>query len=116
MAVVLLLGAILTGRFLPVDALWFVPLLLVMVRPLSVLMGIAGSHTPRVQRSQTAWFDIRGIGSVYRLTYAVEHGLPADLPQRLTGLALATVTVPILAHGISVRLLIQCYSRATPQG
>ncbi|MDQ3700316.1 MAG: cation:proton antiporter [Chloroflexota bacterium] len=114
-AVVLLLGGMLSGRFLPGEALWFVPLLLLVIRPVSVLVGLAGSRTPRVPQSLIAWFGIRGIGSVYYLMYAIEHGLPEDLAQRLVGLTLATVTVSILVHGISVTPLMQRYSRSAAQ-
>ncbi len=115
-AVVVLLGGMLTGRYLPGDALWFVPLLLLVIRPLSVLLGLAGSRTPRLQQSLVAWFGIRGIGSVYYLTYAIGHGLSEDLAHRLVGLTLATVTASILVHGISVTPLMRRYSGLAPQG
>ena len=115
-AVVLLLGGMLTGRTLPSDALWFVPVLLLVIRPLSVLIGLAGSRTPQVQRSLIAWFGIRGIGSVYYVSYAIEHGLSEDLAHRLMGLTLATVTVSIMVHGISVTPLMHRYSRSIGQG
>ena len=111
-AIVVLLGGIVPGHYFSGDALWFAPLLLLVIRPLSVLVCLAGSHTPGVQQSLVAWFGIRGIGSVYYLTYAIEHGLPEDLAQRLVGLTLVTVTVSILVHGISVTPLMRCYSRA----
>jgi NhaP-type Na+/H+ or K+/H+ antiporter len=58
-----------------------------------------------------AWFGIRGVGSVYYLMYAIQHGLPAPLPREMTALVLATVAVSIVAHGISVTPLMRLYAR-----
>ncbi len=110
--VVVLVGGMLSLRDLPPAALWFVPLLFLAIRPAAVVVGLLGSATSWGQRGLISWFGIRGIGSVYYLMYAIEHGLPEDLAQRLVGLTLATVTVSILVHGISVTPLMQRYSRS----
>jgi NhaP-type Na+/H+ or K+/H+ antiporter len=60
-----------------------------------------------------AWFGIRGIGSVYYLTFAMQHGLPEELSRPLAQLVLATVAVSAVAHGISVTPLMGLYSRRT---
>jgi NhaP-type Na+/H+ or K+/H+ antiporter len=94
---------------LPVEAFWFIPLLLLVVRPLAVWLGCLGTRTPGVQRGLMAWFGIRGIGSVYYLMYAVQHGLPSDLAVKLIALTLATVAVSVVVHGISVTPLMTYY-------
>jgi sodium/hydrogen antiporter len=100
--VVLLIGGMLSWRFLPPEALWFIPLLFLVVRPLAVLTGLAGARLPRFEKRMIAWFGIRGIGSLYYLTYAIEHGLDPALAETLVGLTLTTITASILIHGISV--------------
>lgn len=105
--VVLLLGGMLSWRFLPKEALWFVPVLFLVVRPLAVLTGLAGARLPRLDKRMIAWFGIRGIGSIYYLMYAIEHGLDANLAELLTGLTLTTVAASILIHGISVTPLMK---------
>lgn len=92
-------------------AWWFVPLVLLLVRPVSVLLGLAGSRTSPTQRRLMAWFGIRGIGSIYYLTYAMNHGLPADLARTLAGLTLAVVVASVLVHGVSVTPLMARYRR-----
>lgn len=109
--VVLLVGGMLSFRYLPADALWFIPLLFLGVRPVAVAVGLAGSGLPRRERGMIAWFGIRGIGSIYYLMYAIEHGLPADLAERLTGLTLTAVAASILVHGISVTPLMKLYEK-----
>ena len=109
LGVVVLLGAMLARTALPGDALWFVPLLLLGIRPVATGLGLLGSPTSRVQRRLIAWFGIRGIGSLYYLCYALHHGLPAELAPRLTALTLAVVAVSIVVHGLSVTPLMTFY-------
>lgn len=109
--VVLLVGGMLSWRFLPPAALWFIPVLFLVVRPLAVLTGLAGARLPRLEKGMLAWFGIRGIGSIYYLMYAIEHGLEPSLAEPLVGLTLATVTASILIHGISVTPLMRIHEK-----
>jgi len=94
------------------QAWWFVPLVLLLVRPLSVMIGLAGSHlTSPLQRRLIAWFGIRGIGSLYYLSYALNHGLPPAHAQTLVALTVAVVVSSIVVHGISVTPLMARYRR-----
>jgi NhaP-type Na+/H+ or K+/H+ antiporter len=111
-AVVLLIGGMLSFRYLTPDALWFVPLLFLVIRPLAVALGAPMRGAPRIQRGLTMWFGIRGVGSIYYLMYAIEHGVPEPIAQRLTALTLTTVACSIIVHGISVAPLMRRYVRA----
>ena len=53
------------------------PCCCIVIRPLSVAIGLVGSKTSRSQRALIGWFGIRGIGSLYYLAYAMSHGLRA---------------------------------------
>ena len=110
-AVVVTIGALLWAVPWEADALWFVPLLLIVIRPLSVAIGLFGTRTGGTRRWLIGWFGIRGIGSLYYLMYAVNHGLPPPLADRLTGLALAAVVASIVVHGVSVTPLMAVYER-----
>jgi NhaP-type Na+/H+ or K+/H+ antiporter len=110
LGVVVLLGAMLSRHYLLGDALWFVPLLVLVVRPVATELGLLGSRTSPVQRRLIGWFGMRGIGSLYYLFYALHHGLPPDLAHRLTSLTLAVVTASIVLHGLSVTPLMNLYS------
>ena len=68
---------------------------------------------PPIQRGLTMWFGIRGIGSIYYLMYAIEHGIPEPIAERLTALTLTTVACSIVVHGISVAPLMRRYIRST---
>lgn len=47
---------------------------LLIVRPIAGWLGMIGSDTPKPERSVIAFFGIRGLGSVYYLAYALNHG------------------------------------------
>ena len=112
-AVVLLLGGMLSPRYFSIEALWFVPLLLLVIRPVTVWLGLLGSPTSSLQRSLIAWFGIRGIAAIYYMMYAIHQGLPRSLAEPLTALTLTTVTVSIIVHGISVSPLMHFYGKQT---
>jgi NhaP-type Na+/H+ or K+/H+ antiporter len=113
-AVVLLVGGMISLRGLPPESWWFVPLMFLVIRPVAVLLGLLGARVNRQQRGLMAWFGIRGIGSLYYLAYAIAHGVPDELASRLSGLTLAVIATSIVVHGISVTPLMNFYAR--PRG
>lgn len=109
--VVLAVGALLaTVEFKP-EALWFVPLLFLVIRPVSVYAGLAGEAIQPRQRRLMGWFGIRGIGSIYYLMYAISHGLDGDQARTLVSLTIAVVVASVVAHGVSVTPLMNRYER-----
>lgn len=106
---VVLLGLMLASVPWVPAALWFVPLALLVVRPVAVQLGLAGSRTSHSQRRLIGWFGIRGIGSLYYLNYALSHGLPAAHAPGVVGLTVAVVVSSIVVHGVSVTPLMARY-------
>lgn len=82
-------------------------------RPVGVWLVSFGSGAPMSNRWMTAWFGIRGIGSLYYLMYAIEHGLPEELGLQLVQLVLIVVTLSILFHGVSVKPMMAWYTRTS---
>jgi sodium/hydrogen antiporter len=111
LAVVLVVGAMLSFAYLPASAFGFLALLFLAIRPVSVWLGLLGAPVSRDQRIMIAWFGIRGIGSVYYLMYAIHHGLSHALAQQIMAITLAAVTASIVLHGISVGPMMQLYRR-----
>jgi NhaP-type Na+/H+ or K+/H+ antiporter len=110
-AMVLAVGAMFSYAVIPPSALWFVPLLLLVIRPVSILIAGAPALSSRVQLPLIAWFGIRGIGSVYYLLYAVNRGLPDAVAPTVIGLTLVTVVTSIVVHGVSIPPLMSRYRR-----
>jgi NhaP-type Na+/H+ or K+/H+ antiporter len=79
--------------------------LFAVARPLSVLVGLLGSGNSWRISGLAGWFGVRGIGSLYYLMYAIEHGLPEEIALELIHMTLIVVTLSILVHGISVKPL-----------
>ncbi len=79
--------------------------LFAVARPVSVYLGLAGAGVRGRVKGIAAWFGVRGIGSVYYLMFAVNHGLPAVLASTLIDITLVTIMLSILVHGTSVKPL-----------
>ena len=110
-AVVVLTGALVHLAEFTVASGLFVGALFLVVRPVAVAVGLLGSATSGVQRGLTAWFGVRGIGSLYYLFYAVAHGAGGAETPRLLGLVLAVVAASTVVHGISVTPVMGWYRR-----
>jgi NhaP-type Na+/H+ or K+/H+ antiporter len=79
--------------------------LFVVARPVSVLASLLGTRTSWPIRGMVGWFGVRGIGSLYYLMYAIQHGLSEEMALELIQLTLITVSLSILVHGTSVKPL-----------
>jgi NhaP-type Na+/H+ or K+/H+ antiporter len=109
LGLVLMLGAMLTYAA-PLPALWwFVPLLLLVLRPLSVLAALPGERLSRPQQTMIAWFGIRGIGSLFYLLFSLNHALPPRVAGVLVSLTLWTVATSIIVHGLTAQPLMARY-------
>ncbi|MEG2964710.1 MAG: sodium:proton antiporter, partial [Janthinobacterium sp.] len=62
-------------------------------------------------RGLAAWFGVRGIGSLYYLSYAIAHGLPRGLARELADITIVVVMLSIIAHGLTVTPLLRRYWR-----
>ena len=109
--IVMVLGGMLFYSHLPDNAVWLSLLLFLVVRPVAVWLGLLGATVSRDQRILISWFGIRGIGSIYYLMYAINHGLPAALAAQITALTLTLVAVSIVLHGMSVTPLMNLYAQ-----
>jgi sodium/hydrogen antiporter len=112
-ALVLLVGAVLMVAGLNYAALWFGPLLFLVIRPIAALPLLLVGQFTRFEFSAISWFGIRGIGSIYYLMFAIDEGLPAELAVPFTSLTLSIVALSILVHGISVTPFFNYYGRLT---
>ncbi len=108
--VILLGGMLIVPGWL--NALWFVPLLLCVIRPIAVYVGTVRGRATTLQRGLIGWFGIRGIGSIYYLGFAIAHGVDDTTASRLTALTFVVVAASIVVHGISVTPLMNRYGKA----
>lgn len=111
LVLVLLVGGMLFLTSWTWQAVGLAMFLFLIARPVSVLVGLLGTGTAWRIRSMTAWFGVRGIGSLYYLMFAIQHGLPEPLAVKLIELTLIVITLSILVHGISVKPLMAYFWR-----
>ncbi|MBK7280277.1 cation:proton antiporter [Candidatus Aalborgicola defluviihabitans] len=106
LTLVLMLGGTLFINSWSWEAVGLALFVFLVARPVSVLVGLWGTGTARPMRLLTGWFGVRGIGSLYYLMYAIEHGLPEALSLKLIQLTIIVVTLSIFLHGTSVKPLL----------
>jgi sodium/hydrogen antiporter len=78
--------------------------LFVAIRPLSAALFLMKTPTRISQRCLMGWFGIRGIGSLYYLSYALNHGLAAGTSP-IVGITLSVVALSVVVHGLTSPLL-----------
>ncbi|MDN3522601.1 cation:proton antiporter [Halomonas ramblicola] len=109
---VLLIGGSLFWDSWSWRAVGFAAFVFFVARPVSVHLGVLGSRAPMRMRHLMGWFGVRGIGSLYYLMYAIQHGLPEEVALELIHLILVVVALSILVHGVSVKPTIARYWRS----
>lgn len=119
---ILILGSLL--RIEPIllhgpSALLIIGLLFFVIRPVGTWLstwGMGRVKNPdlrlhKVSRLLLGWFGIRGVGSLYYLSYALSHGAPAAVASPLIWITYLTVVLSVVLHGISATPLMAWYER-----
>lgn len=101
MALVMLVGAMLPYAPMTAAVSWFVPLLLLVLRPLSVLPCYIGERVGAAHVGLASWFGIRGIGSLFYLLFVLRAGVPPATADILMSLTLWTIAASIVLHGLT---------------
>lgn len=86
-------------------------LLFLVVRPLGVWLSMLGSRLPSSTLWLMSWFGIRGVGSLYYLTYAMGEGLKGETAEQIAWITLTTIVFSVIVHGISATPLMKWYER-----
>ena len=89
--------------------------LLLFIRPVGLWLATLGSDLPKKTRSLMGWFGIRGLGSMYYLTYALGEGVNGDVAEQLSWIVYTVVVLSIISHGISAAPLMAWYESVKPK-
>lgn len=81
-----------------------------LVRPISGLIAFTGSDLPKHKKWVVSFFGIRGIGSMYYLSYGIYM---ADFPQsdELWAITIFIVAVSVFVHGISAKPVMERFAK-----
>jgi NhaP-type Na+/H+ or K+/H+ antiporter len=111
---ILLLGSILRLPQLQQFAgqgLLVATLLIFLIRPIGAWISTIGGNYPQITRWLFGWFGIRGVGSLYYLSYAFGEGLKDNLGEQIAWITYITVVISVIIHGISSTPLMNFYKR-----
>ena len=86
-------------------------LLIFVIRPVGVWISMIGSPLYSLTRWLFGWFGVRGVGSLYYLTYALGHGVEGDLAEQIVWITFITVVISVVAHGITATPLMSWYQQ-----
>jgi NhaP-type Na+/H+ or K+/H+ antiporter len=103
LVLVVLLGGMLFTDSWSLRAVCLGLFLFLVVRPVSVFLGLLGSGASWRLQMLVGWFGVRGIGSLYYLMFAVVFGLPEEMAVELIHITLVVVVLSIIVHGLTVK-------------
>ena len=89
----------------------FALLALLVVRPIASLLGFAGSAHPMPVRLAVGYFGIRGLGSLYYISYAVGAD-PNHDQHGLWSITALVVLFSIVLYGVTARPALRLLDRA----
>jgi NhaP-type Na+/H+ or K+/H+ antiporter len=112
LAVMLVIGSLLTRAAFSVETVAVALALMFVARPLAVYLTTFRSGLTGRQRQLVAWFGIRGIGSMYYLAYASAHGARTPDTVFVADAVLVTIALSVLLHGSSATPVMRLYGRA----
>jgi sodium/hydrogen antiporter len=110
-AIVLLVGVMISTGYWSGAGIGLSVLLFVVIRPLSVWIGVSGPEAANQPRRLLGWFGIRGIGSVYYAVYVAGHEIPYGVAIDLLSCVFTVIAASIVVHGISATPLMDLYRR-----
>ncbi|MGF1480586.1 MAG: cation:proton antiporter [Cyanophyceae cyanobacterium] len=116
---ILLLGTLLIAE--PIfqnlwQAILVAGLLFFVIRPLGVWVSMLGSPLQPAMRWLFGWFGIRGVGSLYYLTYALGHGVEGAIAEQISWITFIVIVLSVIGHGISATPLMKWYERRRAPG
>ncbi len=109
---VVLIGVLLTTHWTMVNDWWVAIVLFGIFRPVAVYASLVRSPIKPIQKGLIAFFGIRGIGSLYYLTYAIGEGLDPEVAMRLGGIVLTSIAMSLFIHSNAATPLLSYYQRA----
>jgi sodium/hydrogen antiporter len=111
---ILLLGSLL--RIEPIQkyllsGLMIAGSLIFIIRPLGMWIASIGEGYYPLRRWLFGWFGVRGVGSIYYLTYSLSSGLKDGVGEQIAWITFITIISSIILHGVSSTPLMNWYEK-----
>ena len=106
-------GALVSGLLTPLrwSDIGVAVTILLLVRPITGLLGLAGVKAARSEKLILAFFGIRGVGSVYYLAFGLNH-MPVQEGERLWAIVGLVILISVLMHGLTVTPVMRMLDRS----
>lgn len=111
LSVVVVLGTLVTFTNIDLRSICFVIILLFLIRPASVVLTLSGTANNSKIIPYVSWFGIRGVGSLFYLFFALNHGLEGEEGKFLANIVFTTLIFSIVLHGASATPLMANYNK-----
>lgn len=112
LTVMLLVGSLITrAAFTPATVAVALGLMFV-ARPIAVYASTMSLPLTATQRRLAAWFGVRGVGSLYYLSFAVAKGAAGEQTAFVIDAVLVTIVLSVLLHGSTATPVMRLYRRA----
>jgi sodium/hydrogen antiporter len=98
------------------ESLLIAGLLFLVIRPFGVWLSMLGSNLPRKTQSLMGWFGIRGLGSLYYLTYALGSGIQGETVEQIAWITFTVIVLSVIIHGVTAAPLMSWYEQAKTRG
>ena len=98
------------------QSLLIAALIFFVIRPAGVWLSMLGSNTAKETTSLMGWFGIRGLGSIYYLTYALGEGLEGQPAEQISWIVYTVVVLSIVMHGVTAAPLMAWYEGRKQKG
>jgi len=100
-------GSVIAGilKFNTISTILFSLLLVGIIRPLLGMLALYKTDLPYKKKLAISFFGIRGIGSVFYLTYAIKHGNFDNL-NHIYAIVALIIFISVIVHGLSVKRMI----------
>lgn len=109
LGVMVIIGSLVSMASFTPRALLVAGALIFVIRPLAIYATTWRLALTAPQRRLVAWFGIRGIGSMYYLSYAMAHGADNSEIPLLADAALVTIVLSVLLHGSTATPAMRLY-------
>lgn len=106
-------GALVNGLLTPLSGIDVVLALVILlvIRPVTGLIGLIGHDANWTERLTLAFFGIRGVGTIYYLAYGLNHMGVVEGGERLWAIVGLIILMSILMHGITVTPVMRLLDR-----
>lgn len=94
------------------ESLLIAGLLFLVIRPFGVWLAMLGGSLPQKTSRLMGWFGIKGLGSVYYLTYALGEGITGETASQITWITYSVIVLSVIIHGVTAFPLMSWYEES----